>query len=412
MSEPHRITAGFLPLLDSALLVAAREKGFAEEEGVDLVLVRENSWASIRDRLAVGHFDVAHVLAPMPIAFNLGLSPLAARTIAPMALGLGGNAVTVSLELWRTMREYGAAGEFDPASTGAALRETIRRRAETGAGPLRFAVVHPHSGHNYELRYWLSACGIDPDKNIEIVIVPPPLMADALGSRHIDGYCVGEPWNTAAVAKGTGRIATVKAAIWKSSPEKVLGAAADWAEANPAALAALLRALYRSSLWCGDHTNHQVLASLLAGRAYLDCPADWLLPALRGLVATGDGDEVAVADFFVPHAKAATFPWKSHALWFYSQMVRWGQVEATTGNEATARETYRPDLYRAALRELGVALPGANAKVEGALTVPTPVGSAGASLVLGPDGFFDGAVFDPEKVGSYIESQRKPLPNL
>lgn len=412
MSEPHRITAGFLPLLDSALLVAARERGFAEEEGVELVLVRENSWASIRDRLAVGHFDVAHVLAPMPIAFNLGLSPLAARTIAPMALGLGGNAVTVSLDLWRTMREHGAAAEFDPASTGAALRETIRQRGATGAGPLRFAVVHPHSGHNYELRYWLSACGIDPDKDIEIVIVPPPLMADALGSRRIDGYCVGEPWNTAAVAKGTGRIATVKAAIWRSSPEKVLGVAAGWAEANPLELAALLRALYRASRWCGDGANHQELARLLAGRAYLDCPAEWLLPALSGIVATGEGGEVAMPDFFVPHAKGATFPWKSHALWFYSQMVRWGQVEASTGNEATARETYRPDLYRAALRELGVALPGANAKVEGALVAPTPVGSAGASLVLGPDGFFDGAVFDPDKVGSYIDSQRKPLPHF
>jgi NitT/TauT family transport system ATP-binding protein len=410
MSEPHRITAGFLPLLDSALLVAAREKGFAEEEGVDLVLVRENSWASIRDRLAVGHFDVAHVLAPMPIAFNLGLSPLAARTIAPMALGLGGNAVTVSVDLWRSMQEHGAGDMFDPTSTGAALRATLARRAGTGAGPLRFAVVHPHSGHNYELRYWLSACGIDPDRDVEIVIVPPPLMADALGSRRIDGYCVGEPWNTAAVAKGVGRIATVKSAIWRSSPEKVLGVAADWAEAHPQALAALLRALYRSSRWCGDVANHDELARLLAGRAYVDCPAEWLLPALSGIVATGDGGEVAVPDFFVPHAKGATFPWRSHALWFYSQMVRWGQVEASVGNEATARETYRPDLYRVALRELGVALPGANAKVEGALVAPTPVGSAGASLILGPDGFFDGAIFDPDQVEAYIQSQRKHLP--
>ncbi|MGI6855270.1 CmpA/NrtA family ABC transporter substrate-binding protein [Mesorhizobium sp. 1B3] len=412
MSEPHRITAGFLPLLDSALLVAAREKGFAEEEGVELVLVRENSWASIRDRLAVGHFDVAHILAPMPIAFNLGLSPLAARTIAPMALGLGGNAVTVSLELWRSMQGYGAAGSFDPASTGAALRKTLARRAVSGAGPLRFAVVHPHSGHNYELRYWLSACGIDPDKDVEIVVVPPPLMADALGSRRIDGYCVGEPWNMAAVAKGVGRIATVKSAIWRSSPEKVLGVAAAWAEAHPQALTALLRALYRSSRWCGEVANRAELAGLLAGRAYVDCPAEWLLPALSGIVATGDGSAVAVPDFFVPHAKGATFPWKSHALWFYSQMVRWRQVEATAGKEATARETYRPDLYRAALRDLGVALPGANAKVEGALVAPTPVGSAGASLILGPDGFFDGAIFDPDRVSPYIQSQRKALPGI
>lgn len=406
MSAPHRITAGFLPLLDSALLVAAREKGFAEEEGIELALVRENSWATIRDRLAVGHFDVAHVLAPMPIAFNLGLSPLAARTIAPMALGLGGNAVTVSLDLWRSMRGHGATGNFDPASTGAALREAVVRRARTGAGPLRFAVVHFHSGHNYELRYWLAACGINPDADVEIVIVPPPLMADALAAGRIDGYCVGEPWSTAAVVRGVGRIVTVKAAIWKSSPEKVLGVGASWAEANPESLSALLRALYRAAQWCGTPANREPLARLLAGENYVDCPHEWLLPALSGVIAAGDGESVEVADFFVPHAKAATFPWKSHALWFYSQMVRWGQVDASAGNEAIARETYRSDLYRAALSPLGAALPGANAKVEGALRTATPVGSAGASLVLGPDGFFDGRVFDPEQMAEYLASDR------
>jgi len=402
MSEPHRITAGFLPLLDSALLVVAREKGFARMEGVDLVLVRENSWASIRDRLAVGHFNVAHMLAPMPIACNLGLSPLAAKTIAPMALGLGGNAVTVSLDVWRSMRNHGAATDFNPVSTGAALREVIVERARNGGRPLHFAVVHPHSGHNYELRYWLSASGIDPDADIEIVILPPPFMADALASGHIDGYCVGEPWNTAAVMKAVGRIVTVKAAIWKSSPEKVLGVAAPWAEANEKALSALLRALCRAAQWCGTPANHDELALLLSSQIYVDCPAEWLLPALQGVIAAGEGENVAVADFFVPHAKAATFPWKSHALWFYSQMARWGQVTANTAHEEIARNTYRPDLYRAALKVLGVALPGANAKVEGALQTATPVGSAGASLVLGPDGFFDGKVFDPERIGDYL----------
>lgn len=402
MAAPRRITAGFLPLMDSAILIAARAKGFAEAEGVDLVLTRENSWASIRDRLAVGHFNVAHMLAPMPLACNLGLNPLAAETIAPMALGLGGNAVTVSLPLWRAMRDHGAAADFDPASTGAALGAALLERAKNGGAQLRFAVVHPHSGHNYELRYWLAACGIDPDRDVEIVILPPPLVADALGAGHIDGYCVGEPWNTAAVAKGVGRIATVKAAIWKSSPEKVLGVAAQWAEQSPDDLAALLRALYRAAVWCGTPANHEELARLLARPENVDCPAEWLLPALSGVIEAGGGDRIATADFFVPHAKAATFPWKSHALWIYTQMVRWGQVRATPANEAVARGTYRPDLYRAALRETGVALPGANAKVEGALKTATAVGSAGASLMLGPGGFFDGRIFDPDRIEAYL----------
>jgi NitT/TauT family transport system ATP-binding protein len=410
MSERHQITAGFMPLLDSALLVAAKEKGFAEGEGIDLMLVRESSWANIRDRLAVGHFQVAHMLAPMPIACNLGLTPLASSTIAPMALGLGGNAVTVSNALWAAMSAHGAKPNLDPTSTGAALKEIVTERARLGRAALRFAVVHPHSGHNYELRYWLAACGIDPDRDIEIVILPPPLMADALASGNIEGYCVGEPWNTAAVARGLGRIATVKAKIWRGSPEKVLGTQARWAAKHPEALNELLRAIYRAALWAAEPANRVELAQLLSGPNYIDRPANWLMPALTGTISVGPGDMVQVEDFFVPLAKAATFPWKSHALWLYTQMVRWGQLKQDKANEAIARETYRPDLYRAALAPLGVALPGANAKVEGALKVATPVGSAGASLILGPDGFFDGRLFDPDHVGDYIAAQSRREP--
>lgn len=396
------ITAGFMPLLDSALLVAAKEKGFAAAEDVDLHLARETSWANIRDRLAVGHFQVAHVLAPMPIACNLGLTPLAAPTIAPMALGLGGNAVTVSNTLWQAMADAGARPDLDPTVSGAALRAVVSARVRGGESPLRFAVVHPHSGHSYELRYWLAACGIDVVRDIEIVIVPPPLMPDALASRTIDGLCVGEPWNTGCALLGRGHVATVKAAIWRSSPEKVLSVGTAWATANPDALAALLRAICRAAQWCAIPGNRTELAEILASAPYVDRPADWLLPALTGRLPVGDGRTVTVEDFFIPYAKAATFPWKSHALWFYSQMVRWGQVAHTPANAAMARETYRPDLYRAALKPLGIALPVANAKVEGALQSPTPVGSAGASLVLGPDGFFDGRLFDPDRLDDYV----------
>lgn len=406
MAGALEITAGFMPLLDSALLVAAKEKGFAEREGVELTLVRETSWANIRDRLAVGHFQVAHVLAPMPIACNLGLTPLAAPTIAPMALGLGGNAVTVSTALWTAMADHGAKSDLDPAGAGCALRAVAGDRAGGGKVPLRFAVVHPHSGHNYELRYWLAACGLNPGRDVEIVIVPPPLMPDALASGAIDGLCVGEPWSTACALLGHGHIATVKAAIWRSSPEKVLSADARWAEENGESLAALLRAVCHAAQWCGVEANHGELASILSGPAYLARPTDWLRPALSGRLHVDLLDVVAVDGFFVPFAKGATFPWKSHALWFYSQMVRWGQVVHAPGNVVIARETYRPDLYRAALKPLGIALPVANAKVEGALEAATPVGSAGASLTLGPDGFFDRGLFDPDQIDAYIAAQR------
>lgn len=409
MSEnrSYEVVAGFMPLLDSAILVAAREQGFAAAEGIDLTLVRESSWANIRDRMAVGHFQVAHMLAPIPIAANLGLTPLAAKTIAPIALGLGGNAITVSRGLWDRMAAHGAKPDLDPTSAGRALRSAITEQRSGPSPPPRFAVVHHFSGHSYELRYWLAACGIDPERDVEIVYVPPPLMADALRSGTIDGYCVGEPWNTAATKDGIGRIATTKAALWRSSPEKVLGVAANWADGEPGALAALLRALCRSAQWCASSQNHDALAEMLAARGVIDRPAAWLLHGLSGNLDVGGGEIRHADDFFVPFAKAATFPWKSHALWFYSQMVRWGQVADTPDHAAIARETYRPDLYRSALKPLGVALPSANAKVEGALLAPTPVGSAGASLTLGPDGFFDGALFDPDRLDLYIERQQR-----
>lgn len=407
MASEHQITAGFMPLLDSAVLVAAKEKGFAEAEGVTLTLVRETSWANIRDRLAVSHFQVAHMLAPMPVACNLGLTPLTVPTVVPMALGLGGNAVTVSNALWERMADLGARPDFDPLTAGAALKQVVLDLASKSEEQLRFAVVHPYSGHNYELRYWLAACGIDPERDVEIVIVPPPLMVDALTSGTIDGYCVGEPWNTAAVVRGAGRIATVKAAIWRSSPEKVLGADAQWARENPETLAALLTALCRAAQWSADSKNRQEVAQILSRSAYVGQPAEWLMPALGGELQDGAGNVRSVGEFFVPFAKAATFPWKSHALWFYAQMVRWGQVPYTPENAAIARETYRPDLYRAALKPLGIALPVANAKVEGALKSATPVGSAGASLVLGPDGFFDGDLFDPDHLDDYIDRQKR-----
>lgn len=406
MTAAHQITAGFMPLFDSAVLVAARELGFAAREDVELKLQRETSWANIRDRIAIGHFDVAHMLGPMPLACSLGLTPLASDTVVPFSLGLGGNCVTVSNAVWGGMTAHGAEPDLDPARAGAALGAFVRERAAAGREPLRFAVVHPHSGHNYELRYWLAACGIDPQRQIEIVIVPPPFMADALATGRIDGYCVGEPWNSAAVAAGIGHIVTVKALLWRNSPEKVIGARKAWAEENPQALAALLRALHHSARWCQDAANRGDLAALMAEPRFLGQPPAIQMPVLTGHLQLGSGAERGVEDFFVPFDKAANFPWKSHALWFYTQMVRWGDIAHTPENLAIARDCYRPDLYRAALKPLGVALPGANAKVEGALKAATPVGSAGASLVLGPDGFFDGQIFDPDEIDAYIAGQK------
>ncbi|MCR6636359.1 CmpA/NrtA family ABC transporter substrate-binding protein [Devosia sp.] len=402
-----QISAGYVPLLDSAVLLATEEFGFAESEGLHLNLVRETSWANIRDRVAIGHLDVAHMLGPMPLSANLGLTPLDAAVIAPMALGLGGAAMTMSNAVWAKMAEAGAPEDGAPGPVGAALRKVVEDRVRTGEPRLRLAVVHPESAHNYALRYWLAASGINPDQDVDIVIVPPPLQADALAAKRTDGFCVGEPFGSVAVARGIGRIVTTKGQIWQMSPDKVLGTRLQWAERFPEQLAALLRAATRAARWCEDPANHAALSAMLAREDRLGIDADLILRTLSGRLQFEAGVEKSMPDFFVPYSRAANFPWVSHALWFYSQMVRWGQAAHTQENAQKAASSYRPDLYRAALSGMGMPVPGASSKIEGALTEPTQVGALGGRLTLGPDGFFDGTDFDPDKLDAYIAAQAK-----
>ena len=401
--SPTPITAGFLPLLDSILLVLAREKGFAADEGLDLHLVRETSWANIRDRSALGHFDIAQMLAPMPLAASLGLTPLGTEMIAPIVCGLGNNAITVSAAVWDGMVAAGAPGDLAAAPAGRALAEVVA----TSRRKLRFGVVHQTSSHNYELRYWLAASGIRPDRDVEIVVLPPPLLPEALGSGGIDGYCVGEPWNSIGVATQKGRIVTAKTLIWQSSPDKVIGMRASWAADHPDIVAAVIRAVYRAGQWCAEPDNLDEAARIMSGPAYLNTPPDIVARSLTGWLDIGNGQRTNVPGFYIPHSSAANFPWKSHALWYYSQMVRWGELSATPQHAAIAAACFRPDLYRAALAPLGVALPIADGKTDGTHAQSHTMATSSGSVLMGPDLFFDGVTFDPEQLDAYIESQRQ-----
>ena len=378
-----KLVVGFMPLLDCASLVVAAERGFAAEEGLDLRLVRETSWANIRDRVIVGHFDTAHMLAPMAIASTLGIGHIKAPLIAPFSMGLGGNAITVSLSLWEEMPRQGAAsGSFTPGQ-GAALKRVIATRERTGREPLTLGMVYPFSSHNYALRYWLAAAGIDSDRDVRLAVIPPPFLADALRTGQIDGFCVGEPWNSVAVDAGVGAIVAPITAVWPLSPEKVLGCRAEWAERYPEQLAGLLRALYRAAAWTEAPENHAEVAKLLAEPRYVGASAGLLQRALAGRLALQPGaDPTSLADFFIPASHHATFPWVSHALWIYAQMVRWGQVAFSAEHEAAARGTYRPDLYRTALARLEADIPRTDLKIER---------------------FFDGRDFDPQNLHAWLE---------
>ncbi|MCW7545934.1 CmpA/NrtA family ABC transporter substrate-binding protein [Aurantimonas coralicida] len=345
VTKLESVRLGYLPLLDSAVLLVAAKLGIAEERGLDLTLFRETSWATIRDRMGVGQFDAAHMLAPMPIAANLGIGPLAVPMIAPMVLALGGNAVTVSTALARAMADTAGDDPDGPAAAGAALKSVLGRRAQAGRSHARLAVVHRYSSHNYDLRYWLAASGIEPDRDVEITVVPPSLVPDALAAGEIDGFCVGEPWSTVAVRRGVGRIVTSKAEIWRRGPEKVLGVSAAFARDRPETLSRLIDALGQAALWCADPANHRALADLLALPQHLGVPSDDLMAGITGRMEVAPGRFRAIEGFMIFAGGDANRPDRSHGRWLYRQMARWGDVRFCETGLAIAGRTFRPDLF-------------------------------------------------------------------
>ena len=404
----HRARIGFIPLVDAAVLVAARELDFAAAEGVELELHRETSWSNIRDKVAFGLFEGAQMLAPMPIAMRLGLGSVAHEAVAPFVLSVNGNAISVTRELAAAMTAAPPEGGPLPSQGPtlqvlAALGEGVRELSRRRAAPLTFGVPFPFSCHAYELRHCLAHAGLATGREVEIVVVPPPLMVDALRAGKLDGFCVGEPWNSVAVDAELAEIVLPGARVWQFAPEKVLALRQEWAESNQEALFALLRALYKAASWADKAENHVTLSEILARGGYLDLPAEIIERSLAGrLTLAPDGRQGLFEDFLVLQRKAATFPWRSFALWIYAQMVRAGQVQHSPARLESVRQAFRPDLYRAALGPAGVDLPGASEKVEGALADATPVASRAGKLFLGPDRFFDGTVFDPKALEDYL----------
>ncbi|OCP37703.1 ABC transporter substrate-binding protein [Ensifer sp. LC163] len=388
--DARTLRAGFIPLVDASVLVAACEFGFARKEGLTLDLVKDVSWANVRDRLAFRQFDIAHMLAPMPVAAMLGLGSNPSPAITPFSLGRGGNAITLSNRLYARMAEEGALGGAEDALANArVLAAVLRRMKAHGEGPPTLGVTYPFSSHNYEFRYWLAAGGIDPDRNVKLVVVPPPMTSDALAAGAIDGFCVGAPWNMVASERGVGRIVAAKQDIWPSAPEKVVGMRPEWAEANPETVSRLIVALDAAAQWCDDPQNRAALSDALADQRYVGAPVEIIRRVLSGeFTIDAHGQRRVIDDYFVFHRRFANYPRPSHALWIYSQMARWGQVGLSPDGMTTAASAYRPDLYRLALGN-GVAPVGADIRIEGASA---------------DDGFVDGHVFDPAAIKAYVEA--------
>ena len=403
--EKSEVSLGFMPLTDCAALVVAKEKGFFEKHGIDAKLNKQKSWSNIRDKVLIGALDGAHMLASMPIATTLGLGTAKKPMLTAFSMALNGNAITVSHELYARMLEADPQAMSETPLTARALKKVIEEDKQQGRPLMTFATVFPTSTHNYDLRYWMAAAGIHPDKDIRLTVIPPACMVANLEARAISGYCVGEPWNELAVKSGVGRSLITKYEIWNNSPEKVFGVNAEWAEEYPNLHNAVIKALIEASSWIEESGNHEEVVSLLAREDYVDASEDVIEMSIAGTYQYARHlDKKSIPDFTVFNRYSANYPWVSHAEWFISQMYRWGQLQEAVDISEVAEQVYRPELYAQAASELAISYPQIMRKEEGVHASNWQLEQNQITLEMGSDRFFDGAEFNPEHIVDYIYS--------
>ncbi|BES69265.1 CmpA/NrtA family ABC transporter substrate-binding protein [Marinobacter nanhaiticus D15-8W] len=367
------VRLGFVPLLDSAPLIIARELGLFFREGLDVELVREASWASLRDKISFGLLDGAHMLAPMPMAMSLATDRPRTPITMGMVLSRNGNGITVSSSLYPKLVECGADPN-DPLASAKALVEVAQRRGS----PIQLASVAPWSSHDLQLRDWVAAAGPDARNHLQIVPVSPVQMEDAFRAGAIEGCCVGEPWNSLLEWQDLGVILHAGHQIWQNSPEKVLGMRKDWADQHTEIHQRLIRVLLRACQWLDNPEHHAALRDILSDERYL-------------------GNQVKALDghpFSLFHPRlhqhffrdSANFPWLSQAHWLATRLARWGQLDEPSA--ADIRGIVKPALFRKAARSMGIDAPRIDAKTEGHHRLPYvleggdgPVNISGDSLL-------------------------------
>ena len=380
---PLRI--GFIPLADAAALLIAVDKGFARDEGLDVTLQREVSWSNVRDKLNLGLFDAAHLLAPVAIASSLGLGHVKVPIVAPFNLGLNGNAITISPVLHAAIMAELDGDPLDPLATAQALLRVVAARKRKGLEPLVFGMTFPFSTHNYQLRFWMAAGGVDPDEDVRLVVLPPPYMVESLASGHVDAFCVGAPWNSVAVDLGVGHILHFVSDILARAAEKILAVRQPWAEKNPQVLAGLIRAHDRAAEFIEAVDNRTEVAAILGKAEHLGVDAEVIRRTLDGrLKVSPDGKVRESSRYLLIGREGAARPDPVQAAWLYAQMVRWGQAPLSDQSLSVAMGVFRPDLYDAAT---GKAAP-----------------SAGKVEVADGVGAFAGPSFDPAAVTKHLDS--------
>ena len=342
------LNIGFLPLTDAAPLIAAADFGFAQVEGLTINLHRDVSWANLRDRLMVGHYDAAHMLAPLALAASLGVGQAKCPLRAPFLLNLNGNGITLSKRLLADFAAMGCDPLADWMTAAQGLAALVRARRATGAARLTLATVHLFSAHTYLLRRFLKAGGLDPDRDVELVVAPPPFMVDFMDRGLIDGFCVGSPWNSLAVDRGRGVLVALGCEVLADAPEKVLAMPAQGRLTRDGEGVALLRALTQACAFVADPANRAELTQAMARPDRLDCPAEVIARTLSGrLMLDADGRFRERTDFIRFTGPGLHRP-DGCAAWMVEQMLEAGQITDRTAAIEAAALVFNPDLATAA----------------------------------------------------------------
>ena len=369
--EVADLNFGIIALTDCSPIVIAHEKGFFKKYGINSTVTKGANWAAIRDNLSSGSIQATHMLLGMPLASTMGLlgSPKKPMVI-PWILNRNGQAITLKAE-WK-----GKVGA-DPK----ALKPFVDQASKLGE-PLTFAMTFPPGTHAMWMRYYLAAGGINPDKDVSLITIPPPQMVANMNIGKMDGYCVGEPWNARAIADGIGFTSVTTQDLWKDHPEKVCAFTEEFATKNPKTVKAVLKALHEASVWLDDLNNRPEQCEIVSKATYINCKKEIILGRLLGDLDYGDGRKVK--DELPMHfsKRNCNYPQAKYAKWFMSQYRRWGMVTGAPDYDGVAKRVMRADLYEEAMKEIGYAHGGAENT---------------------PETLFDGATFDPADPETYAK---------
>jgi nitrate/nitrite transport system substrate-binding protein len=368
---------GFIPLTDSAPLIIAKEKGLFAKYGMkDVTVVKQSNWGAVRDNLklgsASGGIDGCHILTPMPYQLTAAKVPM--NILA--RLNTNGQGITAA-ESYRNLNLDTKSGKLKAAADAGAKADK----------KIKVAMTFPGGTHDLWVRYWLAAGGINPDTDVSLIVVPPPQMVANLSTKTMDVFCVGEPWNQRAITKKLGYSALTTGEMWKDHPEKSFAMRADWVSKNPKAAQAITAAIIEAQVWCDDPANREEMCKIISAEKYVNAPVADILERIRGNFDMGNGrvlkDSPLAMKFWRDNA---SYPYKSHDLWFLTEHIRWGMLPADTDTKKLVDEVNREDIWKAAAKQAGQ-------------TAAIP-----ASTSRGVETFFDGVKFDPENPNAYLTS--------